>query len=332
MAVIETRPSEDMLIERYFAPLAGPGGLKLRDDAALISLPQGCELVTTVDMVVSGVHFFADDPADSIAEKALGVNLSDLAAKGADPIGFLLAIALPKDWTEEWLAAFSKGLRGAAQRGGCVLLGGDTTRASDSLVISITAFGSVPSGKMVPRTGAKPEDLIAVTGSIGDAALGLKIRAMPDADWIGELKDADYRFLLDRYLRPQPRNSLAKALRDHANAAMDVSDGLIGDLAKMLRASGVTGAIDIEKMPLSPAAQRAMAQDRFLMADAMTGGDDYEVLFTLPRERLKSMQKAARACNIPITVIGEVKQGLTPLSVTHKGESFLTHTGSYSHF
>jgi len=143
MAANENRPGEDTLIERYFAPLAGPGGLNLRDDAALLVPPEGCELVTTVDMVVSGVHFFADDPPDAIAEKALGVNLSDLAAKGADPIGFLLAIALPSDWTEDWLAHFSQGLGAAAARGRCTLLGGDTTRASGPLIISVTAFGSV---------------------------------------------------------------------------------------------------------------------------------------------------------------------------------------------
>ena len=332
MAANENRPSEDTLIERYFAPLAGPGGLKLRDDAALVSLPEGAELVTTVDMVVSGVHFFADDPADAIAEKALGVNLSDLAAKGADPIGFLLAIALPVDWTEDWLASFTKGLGVAAARGRCVLLGGDTTRASGPLVISITAFGSVPKGKMVPRTGAKPGDLIAVTGTIGDAALGLKIRAMPEAEWTGDLRDRDYVFLLDRYLRPKPRNAIGSGLRSYANAAMDVSDGLIGDVAKMLRASGVTGAIEIEKVPLSAGVQQVIAMHPALMADAVTGGDDYEVVFTLPRERLDAMQMAARTSNIPITVIGEVKQGTAPLTVTHKGETFLTRTGSYSHF
>ena len=332
MAANENRPSEDTLIERYFAPLAGPGGLKLRDDAALISLPEGSELVTTVDMVVSGVHFFGDDPADAIAEKALGVNLSDLAAKGADPIGFLLAIALPIDWSEEWLASFANGLGKTAARGQCVLLGGDTTRASGPLVIAITAFGSVPRGKMVPRTGAKPGDLIAVTGSIGDAALGLKIRTTPEAEWAGELKEVDYAFLLDRYLRPQPRNNLAIGLRSFAHAAMDVSDGLIGDIAKMLRASGVSGAIEIEKIPLSSGGQQAIAMHPVLMADAMTGGDDYEVVFTLPRERWDAMQLAARASNIPITVIGEVKQGHAPLSVTHKGETFITRIGSYSHF
>ena len=332
MAANENRPTEDALIERYFAPLAGPGGLKLRDDAALISLPQDFELVTTVDMVVAGVHFFADDPADAIAEKALGVNLSDLAAKGAEPVGFLLALALPEDWNEAWLASFSSGLGKAAAHYGCSLLGGDTTRTKGPLVISITAFGSVPRNAMVPRTGAKPGDLIAVTGSIGDAVLGLKIRSNPELDWVNALDDKNFSFLLDRYLRPKPRNRFAKALRAHAHAAMDVSDGLIGDLSKMLRVSGVTGSLAIEKVPFSKAARAAISLHPVLLTDAVTGGDDYEILFTFAPERLDSIQTLAKAADVPVTVIGEVKAGQEPLSTSHRGETFLTRSGSYSHF
>lgn len=332
MAANEDRPSEDALIERYFAPLAAPGGLKLRDDAALVALPPGTELVTTVDMVVSGVHFFADDPADSIAEKALGVNLSDLAAKGAEPIGFLLALALPTDWTEAWLATFTKGLSKAASLYGCPLLGGDTTRTKGPLVVSITAFGSVPHGKMVPRTGATPGDLIAVTGSVGDAALGLKIRAVPELDWVNALNDRDFAFLLNRYLRPQPRVVFAKALRATASAAMDVSDGLVGDLAKMLRASGVTGSLMIENVPLSPPARSAIASQPTLLVDAVTGGDDYEILFTFSPERLDAIRALAKTVGLKISVIGEVKTGDAPLSVTNRGETFLTRTPSFSHF
>lgn len=332
MAANENRPTEDMLIERYFAPLAGPGGLRLRDDAALIDVPDDSELVTTVDMVVAGVHFFADDPADAIAEKALGVNLSDLAAKGAEPLGFLLALALPTDWNEAWLAAFSGGLGKVAARYGCALLGGDTTRTKGPLVISITAFGRVPRHQMVPRTGAKPGDLIAVTGSIGDAALGLKIRSAPELDWINGLNEGDFAFLLDRYLRPKPRTAFAMALRTNAHAAMDVSDGLIGDLAKMLRASGVSGTLKIEDVPLSPAAHSAIALHPVLLTDAVTGGDDYEILFTFAPERLEAIRELAKDAGLPVTVIGRVKEGHEPLSISHKGETFLTRTGSYSHF
>jgi thiamine-monophosphate kinase len=211
-------------------------------------------------------------------------------------------------------------------------MGGDTTRASGPLLISVTAFGSVPKGKMVPRTGAKAGDLIAVTGTIGDAALGLKIRSTPEAEWAAELSETEYSFLLDRYLRPKPRNTLVTGLRAYAHSAMDVSDGLIGDLAKLLRASDVSGNLNIEKVPLSSGAQQAISAHPMLLADAVTGGDDYEILLTLPPDRLEAMQMASRAANIPITVIGEVKHGNAPLSVTHKGEIFLTRSGSYSHF
>src|SRR5215210_1871972 len=170
------RPTEDELIDRYFAPLAGEGGLGLKDDAALLKPLAGHELVLTVDAVVAGVHFFPDDPPDAIAVKALGVNISDLAAKGAAPAGFLLALALPDDWSETWLAAFADGLGKAAQAFACPLLGGDTVRANGALSLSITAVGQVPAGRIVRRGAAQAGDRICVTGTIGDAALGLALR------------------------------------------------------------------------------------------------------------------------------------------------------------
>jgi thiamine-monophosphate kinase len=332
MAANENRPGEDALIERYFAPLAGAGGLNLRDDAALLAIDEGSELVTTVDMLVSGVHFFADDPPDAIAIKALGVNLSDLAAKGARPLGFLLALALPEGWTEEWLASFSRGLGEAARHAQCPLLGGDTTRAAGPLVISITAFGEVPKGRMVPRTGAQAGDIIAVSGTIGDAALGLKIRSTPEAEWVEDLAEKEFAFLLDRYLRPIPRLALADALRHYAHAAMDVSDGLIGDCAKMMRVSGVTGSLTVDEVPFSSATQKAVTLHPELLANAVTGGDDYEILLTLSPDRWEALQKAARSARISITKIGLVSAGTAPLSVTYRGGPFVPASASYSHF
>ncbi len=326
------RSGEDRLIAHYFAPLAGPAGLALKDDAALLSPPPDTELVITVDTVVAGVHFFKDDPADSIAEKALGVNLSDLAAKGAQPLGFVLALSLPDDWREDWLAAFAKGLGQVATRSDCPLLGGDTTRSAGPLSLSITVFGAVPKGRMVRRTTAKSGDLIAVSGTIGDAVLGLKIRSAPEREWAGGLSEKDYAHLLGRYLRPQPRLMLIDALREHASASMDVSDGLIGDCTKLLAASGVSGQLRVEAVPLSPAAHAAIGFNPGLLADAVTGGDDYEILFTLHPDHLDAMKDAARLAGCPITVIGEVIAGSEPLTVTHRGETFLTRSGSFSHF
>ena len=194
--------SEDDLIARYFAPIAGPGGLRLRDDAALVEETPGREQVVTTDALVAGVHFFADDPPRSIARKALGVNLSDLAAKGATPQGFVLTLALPDGWTNDWLAEFASGLGAEATAYGCPLLGGDTVRTPGPLMLSVTALGTVPRGRMVRRTGARPGDRLFVTGSIGDAALGLRLRLDPSNQFGG----------LDAAARPTTRRvpSLAK--------------------------------------------------------------------------------------------------------------------------
>ena len=209
----------------------------------------------------AGVHFFDDDPSDSIARKALGVNLSDLAAKGARPDGFVLTLALPRGWDEAWLAAFATGLGAMAQAAGCPLLGGDTVSTSGPLTLSITAFGSVPAGRMVLRSGAKPGDAILVSGTIGDGALGLKAHGPDRPDWVAALSADHRRHLVDRYLHPRPRWALAEILQASASAAMDVSDGLVGDLAKLLKASGVGAEIDLEAVPLSDAARAAIMAD-----------------------------------------------------------------------
>ncbi len=256
------RPTEDELIARYFAPLAGAGGLSLRDDAALLTPSPGHDLVLTTDAVVAGVHYFADDPPASIACKALGVNLSDLAAKGAEPRGFLLTLALSDDWDEGWLAEFCTGLSEAAALASCPLLGGDTVRAAGPTLLGITAIGEVPAGAMVRRGAARAGDRLLVSGSIGDAALGLKLRQKPAASWGDALSFPVRAALVDRYLHPQARLALAPALRAHARAAMDVSDGLVGDLAKMMRAANLSAEIEIARIPLSDAARRPWRRGR----------------------------------------------------------------------
>src|SRR3712207_2888570 len=249
------RPGEDSLIARFFAPLAGEGALGLKDDAACLTPKPGHDLVLTADALVETVHFLPGDPPGSIARKALGVNVSDLAAKGADPAGFLLSLALPEDWTETWLADFAAGLGEAARDFSCPLLGGDTVKARGALTLSVTAIGQVPAGRMVRRTTAREGDAICVTGTIGDAALGLRLRSSPA--WAESLSADEKAFLADRYLHPRPRHRFAAALRAHARAAMDVSDGLAGDLAKMMRAGGVSAEVEVDRVPLSAAARAA---------------------------------------------------------------------------
>ncbi len=325
------RLSEDDLIARFFAPRAAPEGLGLRDDAALLAGQAG-DLVLTTDALVAGVHFFADDPPGAIARKALRVNLSDLAAKGAEPVGFLLALALPGDWTEAWLEAFAAGLSddGAGYR--CPLFGGDTVKTPGPLMVSITAFGRIESGQMARRDGVKPGDLLYVSGTIGDAALGLKLRLGAPTLAAG-LDEKSRAFLLDRYLLPQPRNALAATMRQFAHGGMDVSDGLVGDLTKMLRVSGVSGRIDLTLLPLSAAAKTALALDADLIETIATGGDDYEVLAAVGQDEAMSFEESAATAGVKVSRIGEAVQGEgAPQFVGLSGRALSFGRGSFSHF
>ena len=305
------RPTEDEIIARFFAPIAGPGALGLRDDAALLSPLPGRDIVLTKDALVAGVHFFADDPPDAIAQKALRVNLSDLAAKGAEPLGFLLGLALPPDWTAEWLAAFARGLGEDAARYACPLLGGDTVKTPGPLTLSITALGYVPKGRMVRRQAAQPGDHIYVSGTIGDAALGLRLHLAEarDAHWISSLSDMQRAHLTARYLLPQPRLALRDALLAHARAAMDISDGLVGDCRKLLGSGHVSARIELASVPLSGAVQAAISLAPGLFETAVTGGDDYEILCAAPPAKAKVFETAAATAGVPLTRIGEVTAG-----------------------
>ncbi len=324
------RPSEDSLIARFLAPIAGEGGLGLRDDAARLTPKPGHDLVLTTDALVERVHFLPEDAPGSIARKALGVNVSDLAAKGADPAGFLLSLALPDDWTESWLADFAAGLGEASRDFSCPLLGVDSVMAMGPLTLSVTAIGQVPTGRMVRRTTAQAGDLICVTGTIGDAALGLKLRSAPA--WSDGLSPAEKAHLADRYLHPQPRHRLAVALRDHASAAMDVSDGLAGDLAKMMRASGVSAMVEADRVPLSDAVAKAARASADLLDLAFTGGDDYEILCTVPEKTLDSFRREADSNGIPLSVIGRVVSGSDRPVFRINGLERRYDVGSYQHF
>ena len=323
--------SEDALIARLFAPLAGPGGLALKDDAALIAPPAGNDIVATTDAIVAGVHYFPDDPPESIARKALRVNLSDLAAKGAEPHGFLLTLALPDSLPDEWLARFADALGRDARAFGFQLLGGDTVRTPGPAMISVTALGLVPAGRMVRRTGARAGDYLYISGTIGDAALGLRLRLEPDAP--PTLSAASRAHLLSRYLEPRPRNALALAMRDNASGGMDVSDGFIGDLTKMLGVSRCSARVDLAAVPLSDAAREAMALDMGLRDIALTGGDDYELLASVSPDRAAAFEAMARAAGVPVARVGLVTTGdAAPVFIDVDGAPKSFARGSYSHF
>lgn len=308
------RPSEDELIRTYFAPLAGEGAFGLSDDAALIAGKPGRDLVVTADMLIAGVHFFVADPPGAIARKALRANLSDLAAKGAEPLGFLLTLALPNDWTEPWLAGFALGLGEDAAAYQCPLLGGDTVKSPGAVTISITAFGAVPAGSMVMRSGAEAGDRIYVSGTIGDAALGLRfrLRAAADSPWIESLRPEETAFLAGRYLLPQPRLGLRAALRAHAHAAIDISDGFAGDLAKMLAQAGMTAEVHIGDVPLSQAARAALLACPAAVETVLTGGDDYELLCAVPPSRSAAFEAEAKAAGVLVAPVSAAVRGDRP--------------------
>jgi len=327
------RLTEDQLISRFFAPLATlPGARGLTDDAATLPVPPGQHLVVTADALVAGVHFLADDPADLIARKSLRVNLSDLAAKGARPHAFTLSLALPAGWTDAWLASFAEGLGQDVAAFSFPLLGGDTVGTPGPLTIAVTAFGLAPTADIPRRDGAKPGDILHVTGTVGDGALGLLARAGRGglADLLG---DEDRAFLTRRYQVPEPRLALGPALLACASAAMDVSDGFVGDLGKMLRASGVSAAVDLSSVPLSAAARRAVGKDAVFFETALTGGDDYEVLCAVPPGRCAAFAEAAEAAGIAVARVGLVTEGEgKPRFLAPDGADVLFERGSFSHF
>ncbi|TVR08279.1 MAG: thiamine-phosphate kinase [Salinarimonadaceae bacterium] len=323
---------EDAIIADYFAPVAGEGGFGLRDDAAAFSPAEGCDVVVTADALVSGVHFFPDDPPAAIARKALAVNLSDLAAKGANPRGFVISLALEDDWREEWLAEFAGGLGYAARIYGCPLMGGDTVRAAGPFWVSITAFGEVPKGRMVHRFSALAGDIVCVSGTIGDAALGLKLRGGATAPWTMKVGLEQRVVLTDRFVHPQPRLALAPILRERVRAAMDVSDGLAGDLAKMCRLSGVGADVDLSLVPVSVAADAARRLHPPLFDVMMTGGDDYEILCATPPENLDALLADCETIGLRMTPIGHFRQGECTAIFRDDDVEKRYEKASFSHF
>jgi thiamine-monophosphate kinase len=297
-------PGEFELIERYFAPLASafPGACGLLDDVAVISPAAGNELVAKTDIIVGGIDFPPDAPADLIARKALRVNLSDLAAKGAVPRAYLLDLVLPDTVDEAWIAAFAAGLAHDQAEYGVHLIGGDTSSTSGPITVAVSALGEAPIGRIIRRGGAQPGDTVFVTGTIGDAALGLAVlRAELPA-----LDAASAAFLLDRYRLPQPRVALGPRLIGVASAAIDVSDGLVADLHHISTVSRLSAIIEARSVPLSPAARAAIACDPRRFATALTGGDDYEIILTAPPTAAVRIAELSRSSGVPITPIGRM--------------------------
>jgi thiamine-monophosphate kinase len=304
-----TRRSEFALIAEYFAPLAAgmKGADGLGNDGATFAASPGCEIVVTVDALTEGVHFLGDDPPGDIARKMLRVNLSDLAAMGARPIGYVMTTAFNARIDDAWIEAFVAGLAVDQREFGIGLLGGDTTGTPGPTALTATLFGEVATGRALKRSGAREGDLVMVSGSIGDGILGL----MALRGELGDLDDADRTRLAAHYRCPTPRLALGAALaeREIATACLDVSDGLVADLGHICEQSHLAATIEAARVPLSDAARRAVAADAGRLAMILSGGDDYELVFTVPPAMRDGVAALARELDLPIAEIGIMQAG-----------------------
>lgn len=315
--------TEFQLIEEIFAPLAtSKFALGLKDDVAVMPPRAGRDLVLKTDTIVEGIDFFPDDPPATIGKKALRVNLSDLAAKGAEPVGYLLTLALRRNVRVEWLRKFARGLADDQRRFKLALLGGDMSATPGPLTISIAAFGYVPSGAVILRSGARPGDLVFVSGTVGDSGGGLEALT----------KKSSRPALISRYRVPEPRLALGRRLRGLASAALDVSDGLLADLGHIADVSRVHIALRAAHIPLSGALRQVWGSCERAVLRAATAGDDYEIAFTAPRSRRAKVMGAAKAAGVPVTEIGWVMKGRGVALLDEQGRPITVKKAGYTHF
>lgn len=321
-----TLPPEFALIARHFLPLAGEGALGLSDDAALLDVPPGRQLVLAADAMVAGVHFLPEDPPDTVGRKLLRVNLSDLAAMGAAPLGYLMTTAFTRGTSDDWIAGFVSGLAEDQRSFGLATLGGDTVATPGPTCLSLTILGTVVPGRALRRIGARVGDDVWVSGTIGDGALGLRVLR-------GELSGDAAGHLARRYRLPEPRLTLGQAIAGIARAGMDVSDGLVQDLGHLCRAAGCGAVIDAATVPLSAAATALIAANPALLPLLLTGGDDYELLFTAAPEAASAVQAASRSAGVPVARIGRMLAGAPEVTVLDEGGKALPlGRGGWSHF
>lgn len=302
-----TKTGEFARIAQFFAPLAAgfPGAFALTDDAAAIAPQEGHELVVTTDTIVEGIHFIGDETPTDVAKKLLRVSLSDLASMGARPLAYTLNIALPKSIDDAWLGAFCSGLQADQEVFELHLIGGDSVSTPGPVVLTVTAFGESPADGALRRNGAHPGDRVFVSGTIGDATLGLRVAKGEQA--VLAVTDSDA--LLSRYRCPQPRVPLGLGIRGVATACADVSDGLAADLEHIAAASEVGICVNLQNIPLSSPAADFVAGHSDALVDLVSGGDDYELVFTVPTDRVRLIADLARDLNLPLTEIGVVEQG-----------------------
>lgn len=318
-------------IAHYFAPLVSgqSEALGLSDDAAIFTPPAGMRMAVTADALVAGVHFLESDPPDRVARKALRVNISDLAAMGAEPYGYTVTLALASGMAdpESWLERFVSGQRSDHATFGIRLLGGDTVSTPGPLSISVTAFGWLPEDRALLRSGARPGDDIYVSGTIGDSGLGLALLK----GRISGLDEEAKRFLIDRYQVPEPRPMLGQALLRVASSALDVSDGLAQDLGHIAECSSVAAEISLAAIPVSDAAAAVMRNGDAEPADLVSLGDDYELLFTAPEEAREAVMARAGEAGVPVTRIGTIRAGSGVSVLDANGKPLILERRGYTH-
>jgi thiamine-monophosphate kinase len=320
------------IIEQVFAPLATePGALGLKDDAAILMVSEGHELVVTCDTLVEGVHFLKEDPPESVGHKALAANISDLTAKGARAYAYMLSLAVPNGTPAEWFTQFAEGLRTVQRETGISLIGGDTTATPGAPTITITALGLVTHQHAAMRLGAKPGDRLYVSGTIGDSHLGLQLMRDPALAEKWGLTDEDVAYLVDRYRRPGPNADLAILVRNFAQAAIDVSDGLVGDVEKLCRVSHVGARLETVRVPFSDAGKKILEREPERLSELITAGDDYGVVVAVSEKSAPDFESEAAAGGMAFSRIGEITEVEAnvevadgegnPLTLKHKGFS-----------
>ncbi|WP_135077799.1 thiamine-phosphate kinase [Terasakiella sp. SH-1] len=309
-------------IAQIMAPLAekAEGAFALKNDAAVFHHDAGEEIVVTTDTLIAGVHFFETDEPELLAQKILGVNLSDLAAMGAKPAHYTLNASYPADITSDWIKRFAHGLHETQKRFNISLLGGDTTRTPGPLCFSLTAYGTVTKGKALQRLGARVGDLVCVSGTIGDAALGLL--AMQN-----KIKD-ESGWLAFRYQVPNARTALGQALVSVARSCLDISDGLITDMRHMQ----VGMEIEQKAIPLSDAAQHAIAEDSSFFGQVLNGGDDYELLFSIAPDKAEQLTDIAEQTATKISIIGRITESPEIRILQEDGQLYTDYPHGYRHF
>jgi thiamine-monophosphate kinase len=325
-------PGEFELIARYFAPLAAgaPGAFNLSDDVAIVEVGPDEQLVVKTDAIVAGVHFLADDPPDLIARKLLRVNLSDLAGKGARPLGYLMVCAFPADLDQAWLAAFVEGLAADQREFELSLLGGDTTATPGPLTLSATVFGAIGKGRLPWRGAAQAGDIVLVSGTLGDGALGLDVQrqAFPELDAAGRAH------LINRYRLPLPRLKLGRALVEAGlvHAAMDISDGLLADLGHICETSRLGADIEWPRVPLSEPAAKLVAARPELRERVVAGGDDYELLLTVAEGNVPAALAIAQREGVRLSPVGRMRAGSGVRIIDSQGKEMSISRTGYRHF